>query len=165
MSNVTATTLVSTFVAPRAVEFNYRAQDTIMAAAMEVLGNTHHSKAFVKTADGSDEFIRRRCHMVAKSITYTSSEGKVEICDLYVMRTQSKLRGIICGIAVYSVANRTWMYDEEISDMEFEKLIRELEVEIACNYMRSVEDREVDMLEIKEWLAVKPFPAKITVVH
>ena len=161
MSNVT-TTLVSTFSAPRIVEFNYRAQDTIMMAAMEVLGNTHHSKVFPKTNDGDDVFITRRCHMVAKSITYTTSEGKMEICDLYVMRTQTKLRGVVCGVAVYNVSNRTWMYDEEISHMEFEKLIRELEVEIACNYMRSVEDREMDMLEIKEWLGSQPFPAKIT---
>ena len=162
MSNVTATSFVSEFVAPRIVEFNYSAQGKFMAAAMEVLGNVVHSKSFVKTTDESDEFIRRRCHMIAKSITYTSSEGKMEICDLYVMRTQTKLRGVVCGVAVYNVSNRTWMYDEEISDMEFEKLIRELEVEIACNYMRSVEDREMDMLEIKEWLGSQPFPAKIT---
>ena len=161
MSDVT--NLVSEFVAPRMTEFNYRAQANIMAAAMDVLANAENGgKSFTKSEDDSDEFIRRRCHMVAKSITYTSWEGKVEVCDLYVMRTQTKLRGVVCGIAVYSVSNRTWTYREEFADMEFETLVRELEVEIACNYMRSVEDRDVEILEIKEWLNAKPFPAKIT---
>lgn len=164
MANVNATPV--SFSAPRMVEFNYSAQANFMATALEVLSNAVHSKTFVKTSEGSDEFITRRCLPIAKSITYTSSEGKVEVCDLYVMRTQTKLRGVVCGVAVYNVSDRTWMYDEEISDMEFEKLIRELEVEICCNYNRSVEDRDVDMATIKEWLNAKPFPPKITnVIH
>jgi hypothetical protein len=87
------------------------------------------------------------------NIAVTDRDGIARNANLYAMRTESKLRGTIPGVAVY-VHQRGWYYDEEISPLAFDELLK-----LVKSYA------SVDTVTgINNWLATPAFPAYINAV-
>ena len=121
--------------------------------AQRVVGDTTYVKHLSAQAieqGVDDHFINRRTIPVISNITVIDRDGRSHNANLYAMRTQSKMRGTIPGIAV-CVHNRGWYYDEEISQLAFDELLK-----LVKSYA------SVDTIAgIDHWLSTDAFPAYI----
>lgn len=121
--------------------------------AQRIVGDTTYVKhlSVQKIEQGiDDQFIDRRTVPIIANVTVTDRDGIARNANLYAMRTESKLRGTIPGVAVY-VHQRGWYYDEEISPIGFDELLKLVKSYASVDTTAGIDN----------WLASDAFPAYV----
>lgn len=131
----------------RMTQLNYGDQSVAMQLMMDVLNDRITGKNLDVAKGVDDAFIARRCFAMIGGICYTDATSKVTTATVYAMRTQSKLRDAVDGVAVRN-ATGDWFYTEE-ADMDFDLLLN--------MYRRTGGDTDA----FNTWKAAPAFPAYI----
>lgn len=128
----------------------------VIEVAQRIAGDTtyvKHMPASRIEAGADDHFIQRRVIPCVQHLKVVDGDGNPHSANLYAMRTQSKHRGVVYGIAV-GVHHRGWYYDEEISEAAFNELIN-LTKEFASK--QTIEG-------IDHWLGEPAYPAYVNAI-
>lgn len=131
----------------RMTQLNYGDQGIVMQLMTDVLNDRITGKNLDVAKGVDDVFIARRCFAMIDNICYTDAASKVTTATMYAMRTQSKLRGVVDGVAVRN-ATGDWFYTEE-ADMDFDLLLN--------MYRRTGGDTDA----FNTWNTTPAFPAYI----
>jgi hypothetical protein len=134
--------------------FTIDAAKEILAMAVEILQNPVEFKHLPCNA-ADTHFVDRRCFPMVRAIT-TEVNGRMVTLNVYAMRTQSKHRGVINGIAIY-VKDFGHYYLEEVG-MDFDRLVELVQEANFLDYQTSVERREANATALTQWLASDAFP-------